>query len=271
MPRLATIAPFGFADFNPPTLLPVYRELGCRTSQFYRNPARPPDLAEAKRIAADAGVPFDSMHGLFGIDHDPSSPDEAVRARAVRTYRSEGEIARKLDAPLVVVHPGPPVAEQRLITAATRAARVAPMRRTMEQLADIGAELGVVYAIENIPANYALGSDPADLAAWIRDLDHPNVRMCFDTGHAHMTSGMQVMSPCGDVTAYLHVHDNDSTVDDHRIPGDGTLDWDAAAGDFAQLGPDMPAMLELFFPEQQMRDTVRGGLGDQLRRWLALV
>src|SRR3990172_8336743 len=79
MPYLSTVAAFGFADFNPPTLLPLYRQLGCRGCQFYRNPENPPAPAEARRIAEDAGLPIDSVHRLFGQDLDPSTPNHPAR------------------------------------------------------------------------------------------------------------------------------------------------------------------------------------------------
>ncbi len=271
MAYLATIAAFGFADFNPPTLLNVYKRLGCRTCQFYRNVDNPPDPHDARKLVHDLGMPFDSIHGVFGPEHDPSSPDQSMRRQAMETCRREGELALTLQGPMVVVHPGPPADDPATITPADRAARIDPMRRTIAELALIGEQMGVTYLIENIPNDYYFGSDPVLLAQMVRDLDHRSVRMCVDTGHAHMTSGAAAaLDACADVTAYLHVTDNDGTVDDHRVPGDGTVQWSELTERITRLGPHMPAMLELFCSEQELEEQIAAGLGERLEQWLAL-
>lgn len=271
MAYLSTIAPFGFGDFNPPTLLEAYRRLGCRACQFYRNTANPPDPREARKLVEGLGLPFDSIHGLFGPEHDPSCPDDAVRRRAIETYRREGDLALVLGGPMVVVHPGPPADDPADISDADRAARVEPLRKAMAELAAIGEQLGVIYLLENIPAINYFGSDPALLAELIRDLGHPRVRMCTDTGHAHMTAGVEAtFDACSDVTSYLHVTDNDGTVDDHRIPGYGTVPWSKLTARIARLGPRMSAMLELFCSEDTLNDEIDRGLADRLRQWLAI-
>jgi sugar phosphate isomerase/epimerase len=276
LPRLATIAAFGFPAFNPPTLLPIYRRLGCRTGQYYRNTANPPDPADARRIAQDAGLPFDSIHGVFGADFDPSSPDEAVRRAAVQTYIREGELALGLGGPMVVIHPGPPAAKNAEITPALRAARVAPFEKTLADLAREADRLGVTYLFENIPPNYLFGSDPVLIAELIRKINHPRVRMCFDTGHAHMSSlagsppVAEALEKCRDVVGYFHVHDNDAQSDSHQVPGLGNLPWEDFGRQMKKFPGDVAAMLELFETEAALEGQVEGGLAQKLRGWLAL-
>lgn len=271
MPYLATVAPFGFADFNPPTLLRLYRRLGCRTCQFYRNADNLPDHDEARRIVEDAGLPFDAIHGLFGPAYDPSSPDETTRREAVDIYRGEGELAVHLGGPRVVVHPAPPAADPTSVTAQTRAARVGPLRKTMEELAQVGERLGVTYLFENIPDTYHFGSDVQQLARIIRGVGHPNIRMCFDTGHAHMSGhAPDALHASHDTVAYFHVHDNDGHNDTHQVPGRGTIPWQQLQTVMAMCRPDTPAMLELFESEPDLEREIAEGLGDKLAAWLAV-
>ena len=273
MARLATVAAFGFSDFNPPTLLPVYRELGCETAQYYRNTKSPPRLEDVKRIVADAGLAIDSIHGVFGPEHDPSSPDEPTRQAAMRTYREEGEIASELGGPMVVVHPAPMAPDPTMVSDSGRHMRVEPMRRSMEQLAEIGDKLGVVYLIENIPANYYFGSDAQQLARMVRKIDHANLKMCFDTGHAHMTTRSLAdrdLAACADVVSYFHVNDNDATLDAHLCPGLGTCPWEGYAKQIAKMPDSVPVMLELFYSEAEMKQQVAEGLGERLKQYLAL-
>lgn len=275
MAQLATIAAFGFADFDPPSLLKLYRQFGCRTCQFYRNPMNPPTPSEARQIAEDAGLPIDSIHGLFGPELDPSSPDESVRQESVETYRFEGELALELGGPRVVVHPAPRAGSVAEVTRAVNKKRVDPLRKLLVQLAELGAAQGVTYLIENLPGDYYFGPDPGQLAELVREAASPHVRMCFDTGHAHMTVGEATgLRSCRDVVTYLHVHDNNSRLDAHNIPGlvpDGAgINWPALAPLIAELPAAIPAMLELFEPQPLIEAQLHNGLPAKLKQWLAL-
>ena len=273
MARLATVAAFGFPDFNPPTLLATYRRLGCVALQFYRNVKSPPTVREALDIANDLGLVFDSIHGVFGPEYDPSSTDETFRQATIDVYRAEGLLARELGGTGIVVHPAPMCPDPASITPESRLTRVDPLLQSMEQLARIGEELGVVYLIENIPANYYFGNDTRMIAQMIRKLASPHVRMCFDTGHAHMTTDTTVaddLAACMDVVTYLHINDNTKKMDSHLIPGQGTIDWLALGEQMAKLPIGTSAMLELFNSEPEMNRQIARGLGEKLKSWLAI-
>ena len=271
MAQLATIAPFGFDDLDPSVLLPIYRKMGCQTAQFYRNPDNRPQPAQACQLAAQVGLPFDSLHGLFGPEHDPSSPDESMRRMTIAMYSAEGQLALDLGGPAVIVHPSPGVRGAEKCNDATRTRRVDPLRRSLAELAEVGRRLGVTYLIENVPGNHHFGSDPVRLASLVRELDEPYVRMCFDTGHANLTvHTATALRECLDVVVYMHVHDNDGQSDTHRIPGQGTIEWEQVAQVIAKMPPQMPAMLELFESDETLKECVIDGLPMRLRRWLAL-
>lgn len=269
MTNLATIAAFGFPDFNPATLLRIYRDLGCQACQFYRNVNRPLVPGEARQVVEDLGMPFDSIHGVFGPEYDPSSPDETNRQASIETYRVEGHLALELGGTMVVVHPAPVAVVQQDITPSSLASRVDPLRRSMEQLATIGEQLGVTYLIENLPGNYHFGSDPEQLAGIIRELNHPRLRMCFDTGHAHMTATnhavAEVLGQCLDVVAYCHVSDNDTHSDAHLAPGEGTIAWDDVRLRFQELHASASVMLEVYQNESTLRALLANGLADRLK------
>lgn len=270
MPRLATVAAFGFDDFDPPQTLALYRRLGCRSSQFYRNEDNPPTPADAIAICNEAGVPIDSIHGVFGVAYDPSQPDEQARRQTLDTYRREGELALGLGGPMVVVHPSPMVDGKRKPTPAERAERVAPLQRSMEELARIGEQQGIVYLIENLPGTFWIGDSPADLAGWIRQIDSPHVRMCFDTGHALISGTLDQLPDVADTIGYLHLHDNDGFKDNHLMPGDGAIDWPALGRALAGSDLDLPLMLEVFYLADKLTGCVDAGLADRFADWFAL-
>ncbi len=274
MRTLSTTAPFGF-EFDAGRYLDMYRALGCRWAEFYRNPDRPPTPVEALRIADSSGVHFDSVHGLFGWQIDPSSPDAEHRATCLRMYETEGRLALDLGAPMVVVHPSANYADNRPIAVSeaerAEAARWGHFDDFARKLAAIGERLNVTYLIENVPRNFPLGHQPAVLADRVRSIGSRRVRMCFDVGHAHITGDVtDALRQCADVVAYLHIHDNNGFEDAHWMPGDGTLPWGRLSAVLKELRLHVPCMLEVFYALERVEQLVGDGLGRRLEAMCAL-
>jgi sugar phosphate isomerase/epimerase len=285
MAPLATIAPFGFS-FDPARLLRAYRAIGCRSCQFYRNDDNPPSLAEALRASAAADLPFDSIHGRFGFNIDPSAPCAEHRRWCLNLYEEEGRLARDLtdaaasptSTPMVVVHPAAWTPGRAQLTPAEAAAsdayRAPFLREFMAALAEIGERLGVTYLIENQPYNTYMGADPALLARRILDIGSARIRMCLDTGHANITgSAVQALLAAAPAIAYFHIHDNDGRLDDHRMPGDGGeggIDWTAFAKALRDTDCRAVRMLEVFYDEARVESLAAAGLADRLQQALAL-
>ncbi len=268
MAYLSTIASFGFDPMPPAQMLPLWHNLGCRTSQFYRNTANPPDLKIAKRMAQDAGVPFDSMHGIFGPDLDPSSPDEAHRCRTIDAYRAEAEIALAICVKKIIVHPSPANAGDTVLGAEDAAARQAALLRSMHELADIGDEMGVVFLLENLPLNFLAGTEPAELAQMVRQVDRPSLAMCLDTGHAQISAdALDAAHQCAPAVHACHINDNDGERDQHAWPGDGTCDWSVLGPALAALPDDVPLALELFPTPDYLMGRIHDGYADRLAEW----
>ncbi len=269
MNSLATVATFGFGDFHPPTILALYRALGCRGSQYYRNEADPPREMEVIEACREAGLPIDSIHGVFGPKYDPSSLEDPVRAASVEIYHQEGLLARRLGGSMVVVHPAPNRAPGTTVSPAETELRSQALERSSRELAKIGEKIGVTFLIENQPPMAYLGTDPRQLAKLVRKIASPRFRMCFDVGHAHLTdSAAQSLRDCADVIDYLHIHDNDGTEDLHLLPGDGNIDWLEIRSALVDSGLKVPAMLEVFYMKDRLEKAVRSDLPANLAYWL---
>lgn len=277
IPTLATVATFGFGA-ETGRLLDAFHALGCTTCQFYREDSVRVAPAEARRIAERAGLRFDSIHGLFGEHIDPSSPDPAERTRCLALYEEEGRLALDLGGPAVVVHPACFNPGRRSMPAREAAAaqknRWPALEDFLVRLADVGHRLGVIYLIENQPRNCPLGHDPAALADRLRTVGSPQIRMCLDTGHAHMTGDVtEAIRACADVIEYLHVHDNDARSDQHLMPGEGAIQWIGDRGAAAALRENAvtaPRMLEVFYPPDQLQQLAAGAVAARLKALLAL-
>jgi sugar phosphate isomerase/epimerase len=60
----------------------------------------------------------------------------------------------------------------------------------------------------------------------------------------------------------VHLHDNHGEKDEHLLPWEGTIDWDAAIAEFANLSDPLPLVLEL-------KETASGAPSlDQIREAL---
>lgn len=274
MAALAVTAPFGFT-FDPVRFLSAYRALGATAAQFYRNEQKPPTVAEALSAAAAAGVKFDSIHGVFGTHIDPSNPNADHRAQCLNIYEEEGKLARDLGGPMVVVHPSafnPGMRMMSLEEAETASiVRWGYLDDFLRRLGDLGQRLGVTYLIENQPPNCPLGHDAARLAQAVERIGSPSIRMCLDTGHAHFSAKVaDAVTACAGVIAYFHIHDNDSRTDDHRMPGDGTIDWKGFAAALRATKSGATRMLEVFYDEDRVEELGRNGLGMRLREACAL-
>lgn len=274
MAELAAIAAFGYPKIDPARALAIFRRLGCRTCQYLCNPeARPGKAESVRRIAEGAGLLIDSVHGAFGPAFDLSCPEGANRRRTLEAHFAEGDLVRELGGTMVVVHPAP-FSVNGAVSEGEREARLAALRESIEALAEVGERLGVTYLVENLMNPGAVGSDAVELAGLIRRADHRYVRMCFDTGHANMTSVSgslpEVLAGCVDVVAYCHIHDNDGKTDGHLIPGQGTIGWEGLRLAMCRLGAHVPVMLELFDMPGVEELAQSDGLRDRLWRWLGV-
>jgi len=272
--ELSTTLPFGF-DFDTRRFIDAYRGAGCVSGQYYRNPLNAPSIRDAISLVRGAEMPFDSIHGIFGWRYDPSSKNELMREFCLETYEIEGVIAKELGGPSVVVHPSANREDLMPYTPRDAAwqqeSRWGHLDDFLKRLADIGERLGVTYLIENVPYVFPLGHDAPALAERILAVGSDRVRMCFDTGHAHITGSVhEDLLACAPAIGYVHINDNDGTEDSHLMPGDGTIDWPAFSKAVEQSGLAVPMMLEVFYPEENVEKLVSEGLSGRLAEACAI-
>lgn len=81
--------------------------------------------------------------------------------------------------------------------------------------------------------------DPLAHQSFVRQLGSPWVKVCVDVGHSAITgykpeTVLAAMDPR--LLAALHIHDNDGFLDQHLLPGEGILDWDAITKALGSIG-----------------------------------
>jgi len=136
---------------------------------------------------------------------------------------------------------------------------------SLEHLSLFARHRGVTLAIENTPGEMAT---PVNLKNFLEQTRLTSVKMCFDSGHAHLEGGDVAgqLETVRDFVVTTHLHDNHGERDEHLLPYQGTIDWGAA---LAALPKEAPAVLELKEPAaaagsieiQAFAETLRGAAG----------
>ena len=134
------------------------------------------------------------------------------------------------------------------------------------RLAEIGQSKCVKIAVEHFPGT-VLPTVQATLD-FIKSVDHPNLCLLFDIGHAQMSDEdpADVLPLAGDRLAYIHLDDNDGQGDLHLALTDGVQTKESLATFFSvtrDIGYTGPFSLE-------MRPTLPDPL-DAIRRSKAIV
>jgi len=174
-------------------------------------------LSPTNRRAATASGLRLTVHGPYGYDLDPGSPDEDVRRRSVALHRRHIEAAVEMGALLYVAH-----ADYREPPGPRDPAVVAALQRTIADLADIQRELGMRIAMENLPG---VGASHFTAPG---DLDLGELGFALDTGHAAISGTLDAfLAEPQARLVHVHLHSNFGPADaddPHRPLGEGVVD-----------------------------------------------
>ncbi len=165
-------------------------------------------------------------------------PEKARRIDAMDEIKRALEAAEYIPFKNLVVHLG-----EKEDTWSPRTMEYA--ETALEHLGAFAHPLGVRLLVENLTSE---PTTPMHLVH-ILELGHlPNIGVCLDLGHAHMTVGVaDAIATLADRIGSVHVHDNHGLKDEHLWPGDGTIDWPATAKALNSLAVPPAAVLEIAY------------------------
>jgi sugar phosphate isomerase/epimerase len=237
-----------FYDRNILECLELIRESGFSMVEVCSSPAHLDyhDLA-AVRAAAQRievlGMEAYSFHAPFADHIDIASPDEGRRRAGLEEIIQAAEAAALLQVQYFVVHPGPESRAE--IPAEERLARMEHVAATLNLVAQRCRALGLGCVLENKLPHLLFGHTSDIL--WILDaIDTPGVGACLDTGHAALAGDMyHLVQKLSGHLRMLHVHDNSGNADDHRPPGDGTIEWERLLRGLVEINFRGALILEL--------------------------
>ena len=221
-------------------------EIFCARHHFdYRSPEA---VRELKEWFAEHTLKLHSLHAPTSRDHsegrESTAPISIAEPERVRRLDAVDEIKRVLETAeqvpfhFLILHLGgrQEMDERRRDAAFS----------SLEHLSVFAKHRRVTIALENTPGELAT---PANLRHFIADTRLHDLRLCFDTGHAHMEEGVERgYETMRELVVTTHVHDNHGEKDEHLLPFAGTIDWRATLKDFAQAPAaenKLPMVLEL--------------------------
>ncbi|MBI4165482.1 MAG: sugar phosphate isomerase/epimerase [Acidobacteria bacterium] len=210
------------------------------------------DKNQARDVAQwfeDHGLKLHSVHAPLYADFDwgssGSPPISITHLQRNRRIESMEEIKRAIEVAEIlpfrylVLHVG--VANEEYDIAKFDAAMT-----SIEHLKIFAKERGAQILLENIPNEV---SSPERLVQFIHYSRMEDMKLCFDTGHAHMAGGVvpafQVMR---DRIVSTHVHDNLREKDNHLLPFEGDINWNSTVRVFRSVDGQFPVIFELHEP-----------------------
>lgn len=111
-------------------------------------------------------------------------------------------------------------------------------------IGDHAAGAGVTVGLEalNRFECYLLNT-MADLAAFIRRVDHPNIRAMYDTFHANIEEADPIAALTRNQAEVVHIHISEN---DRGVPGRGNIPWDETFAAIRDIGYDDWLTIEAF-------------------------
>ena len=114
---------------------------------------------------------------------------------------------------------------------------------SLEHLKIYAKQRGAQIVLENIPNAM---TTPERLLQFIQYTRMDDLRICFDTGHAHMTGDVSpAFQALKSRIVSTHVHDNLRDKDAHLFPFEGDIDWAETMREFRSVEGQFPVLFEL--------------------------
>ena len=213
-------------------------------------------VMEVEAHLRNAGLGAHALHapttesyreGVWGPSYSIAHGDETARKHAVHETAVAIRAASRLHAPLVVLHPGIPAAQQ----PSAKDNRTDAFVRSVEELHAVAEPLGVRLALEVIPSRLGDAQSLVDLLEDALDLEQ--LGLCLDTGHANILGDVsEAVEIAGGYVIATHVHDNDGRADSHQVPFTGAIDWPTVLMAFRKIGYEGTWMFELVGAEPRV-------------------
>lgn len=174
------------------------------------------DYQETAGRLADRGLTV-TFHAPF-LDLRPGAIDPAISQVSLERHKRCFALIPWFRPLSVVCHPS---FDERYYVGAGKAQWLANSVATWRTLLQEVDGTGTVIALENV-----YEKTPEPLRQLFAAIDSPQLRFCFDTGHAHAfgkTPPAEWIAALADRLGQIHLHDNHGAADEHLPVGEGNF------------------------------------------------
>ncbi len=173
-----------------------------------------------------------------GPGNNPVSPLIEERRWTVQHYKEIITLCRDWDCHTLIYLPG------WRVFGTTRRQAWKWSQEALKQIADFAAKNDVTMVIEPTPHDTNLCESSYDAIELMEDVNHPNVKLMFDTFHAFYRHEVPTdyVYEMGKNLKHIHISDND-----RLPPGQGVGDWPSLIGALREVGYDGYLTMETGF------------------------
>ena len=193
------------------------------------------EIEQIGRWLREYGLKLSDTHGSEGTEKFWYSPHEYARLAGVELVKNRIDFTARLGGDAIVMHVYP--RSQAPAQTGLYDTLMTQLRKTLDEVQPFALERGVRIAVENLVdfaglhAKVITVADASDNADLIQDLfaeySPEFLGFCYDSGHAHLGyDRREKFIDHMERLSILHLHDNDGTGDDHRLPFQDTIHWD---------------------------------------------
>jgi len=174
------------------------------------------EIEQIAQWLRDLGLTLTDLHASAGVEKGWCSPRDYERLAGVELVKNRLAVTAHLGSDVIILHIATEPTEP-----GEREAYWIRLHCSLEDLEPFARHCGVRIALEN-------GSkDNFDTLEHVFALYSPDfVGLCYDSGHGNVAgNGLDRLERVKGRLLSLHLHDNDGTGDQHKLPFDGTVDW----------------------------------------------
>ena len=225
-------------------LYPILADLKATGFDGVEVPIGDEDILQYRALGKqinDLGLKCTCVTSIFE-DGNPASAQATVRAKAIDQMKWRIDMGKELGAEVICgpYHSAfayfsgePPTSDERMYSA-----------EVMRAAAEYAGEVGIILTPEALNRfECYLYNTLDDIAELIREVDHNNFGMIFDSHHAHIEEKSSSESILKYADLIKHVHISES---DRGTPGEGQVHWDEIFASLTKIGYDGWLTIEAF-------------------------
>jgi sugar phosphate isomerase/epimerase len=201
-----------------------------------------------RQALIETGVRAVAIHAPFGGLLDLSDPNPHHRNAGIGAILTAARVLQELGGRIVVAH----------ATDVTRQPGDAGLRlqhacASLHALQGACREIDMTLAVES-PLPHLIGGTVDEFQRFLHALGS-DAQICLDTGHLALGHQWEPFAALArGRLAHIHAHDNLGRFDDHKPPGEGTIDWTRIAETLREQRFSGWIMLELACPTAPLHE-----------------